>query len=150
MLLRNRYYHKLLKEIQDAHISIAKEPNFRKAFIYMIDQDLLAKIPKKYQPLIVGLRRGEGSSYWIKLKEGYEFKGWRTEGDFYEVSSFVILLKMLHEGLNDNTPIASGNTKEGSRSKDKDYKTVTIKMTEEDIIAFKRFLAEFRKQNNQV
>lgn len=115
----------------------------------MIDQNLLAKIPKKYQPIIVGLRRGEGSSYWIKLKEEYEFKGWWTDGDFYEFYSFATILKMLHQGLNIPIPNVKRSTKENSDFKSKCYKMVSIRMTEEEKIEVIKFLAELRKQNNK-
>ena len=116
----------------------------------MIDQNLLAKIPKKYQPIIVGLRRGEGSSYWIKLKEEYEFKGWWTDGDFYEFSSFATILKLLHKGLNAPIPNVKLSTKESSSHKSKGYKMVSIRMTEEENIAVKKFLAQLRNQNNEL
>lgn len=113
----------------------------------MIDQELLNKLPKKYHPIIVELERTE-DSYIIKLQEGYEFKNIQAENGTYKIGTFVMITKMLKEDLNVDVTSERGGKREGSGRKNMGYKMVSIRMTEEEKFAVKKFLEEYRKAKN--
>lgn len=106
--------------------------------------ELINKLPKKYQAIVKRYEKDQ-DGYWLYLKEGYSLEYYHGDTLIHEDTQREVL-NVLRNHLKQKLPTGKGGKRQGSGRKNQGYTMVSIRMTEDEKVAVKKFLKEYREK----